>query len=174
VTIRRIVTGVRGGKSVVVSDANLEGYEFQSVPGMSQTGLWATDAVPADLGSAEEISPETVLPPKGGSRFVQVTFPPDSVMQASDFDPEAAGREYSEQLRDFAACFEPDSPGMHTTPTVDYGILLEGSLVLELDDGKTVELKVGDVVVQNGTRHAWRNYGAVPAKMMFIMLGGST
>jgi hypothetical protein len=39
---------------------------------------------------------------------------------------------------------------------VDYGIVLEGEVWLELDDGKQVHLKPHDVVVQNGTRHAWR------------------
>ena len=39
---------------------------------------------------------------------------------------------------------------MHTTQTVDYGIVLEGEVWLEVDDGKEVHLKPHDVVVQNG------------------------
>ena len=67
--------------------------------------------------------------------------------------------------------FEVDNPGMHTTPTVDYGVVLEGEVWLELDDGKTVHLKQHDVVVQNGTRHAWRNKGEKPVTMAFVLMG---
>jgi EutQ-like cupin domain len=46
---------------------------------------------------------------------------------------------------------EPDNPGMHTTVTIDFEYVLSGRVVLELDDGATVELGPGDTVVQNGT-----------------------
>jgi quercetin dioxygenase-like cupin family protein len=42
---------------------------------------------------------------------------------------------------------------------------------LELDDGETLHLKRGDVVVQNGTRHAWRNKGTEPVTMLFFLNG---
>jgi len=42
---------------------------------------------------------------------------------------------------------------------------------LELDDGKTVHLKKGADVVQNGTRHAWRNKSTAPVTMLFFLNG---
>lgn len=42
---------------------------------------------------------------------------------------------------------------------------------LELDDGKQVHLRPHDVVVQNGTRHAWRNKRDRPVKMAFVLIG---
>ena len=90
----------------------------------------------------------------GETRLMIVTFAPDSVMMS--IDPVAGFQEFAEHIPDLAAAMEPDSPGMHTTQTVDYGIVLEGEVWLELDDGKQVHLKPHDVVVQNGTRHAWR------------------
>ena len=45
---------------------------------------------------------------------------------------------------------EPDNPGMHTTVTIDFEYVLSGRVVVELDDGATVELGPGDTVVQNG------------------------
>ena len=69
--------------------------------------------------------------------------------------------------------FEIDKPGMHTTDTVDYGILMEGEISLELDDVKVVALKPGDIVVQNGTRHAWRNSGDGPATLIFVLIGAN-
>jgi quercetin dioxygenase-like cupin family protein len=81
------------------------------------------------------------------------------------------GREQAEQSSGLIEYFEPDNPGMHATPTVDYGIVLEGEIWLELDDGKTVHLKTHDVIVQNGTRHAWRNKSSKPTKMAFVLIG---
>ena len=45
---------------------------------------------------------------------------------------------------------------MHKTNTVNYAAVYDGEIWLELDDAKTIHLKRSDVVVQNGTRHAWR------------------
>ena len=70
-----------------------------------------------------------------------VTFPPDTVMMSPSFDPAAAGQEYMEHMPELASKFEMDNPGMHTTDTVDYGIVLEGEVWLELDDGKQVHLQ---------------------------------
>ena len=47
--------------------------------------------------------------------------------------------------------------GMHRTATLDYDIVLEGTIGLELDNGAEVTLHPGDIVVQNGTRHRWHN-----------------
>ena len=63
---------------------------------------------------------------------------------------------------------------MHTTPTVDYGVVLEGEIVLDLGAGESALLRAGDVVVQNGTRHAWRNPGTSPATVFFVMVGAGT
>ena len=64
---------------------------------------------------------------------------------------------------------EEDDPGMHTTPTIDYGIVLSGEIDLELDEGE-VHLQAGDVVVQRGTRHAWRNRGTEPCRIAFVLI----
>jgi len=53
--------------------------------------------------------------------------------------------------------FERNTPGMHTSDTLDYGAVIHGEMILELDDGKTVDLRQGDCIVKNGTRHRWRN-----------------
>ena len=66
---------------------------------------------------------------------------------------------------------EPGHPGMHTTRTIDFEIVLSGEVVLELDDGATVHLHPGDTVVQNGTRHRWHNPGAEPATLAVFMCG---
>jgi hypothetical protein len=100
-----------------------------------------------------------------------VTFPPDSVMMSETFDPVAAGREYRENLPGLAEKFEADDPGMHRTDSVDYGIVLQGEIWLELDGGRQVHLKPHDTVIQNGTRHAWRNKSDAPTTMAFVLIG---
>jgi mannose-6-phosphate isomerase-like protein (cupin superfamily) len=54
---------------------------------------------------------------------------------------------------------------------VDFEVVLSGEVILELDDGATVTLTPGDTVVQNGTRHRWRNPGAVPAVIAVFLCG---
>lgn len=61
-----------------------------------------------------------------------------------------------------------DANGFHRTGTIDYFILLDGRLTLELDEG-SAEVGPGDIVVQRDTRHAWRNRLETPAKCLAIM-----
>ena len=61
---------------------------------------------------------------------------------------------------------------MHRTQTVDYGIVLDGEVVLVLDDSETV-LRAGDVVVQRGTSHRWENRSGTTARVAFILIDGA-
>ena len=65
-------------------------------------------------------------PGPGGSTFLVVTFPPDSVMMSPEFDPALAGPEHVAAAPGIAETFEMDNPGMHTTPTVDYACVIDG------------------------------------------------
>jgi hypothetical protein len=172
---RLIVTSDRNGKSSVGVDRPIPSAAFASVPGFDPALIWGTSATPSVPWDGRNVADErkSVLPEVGETRLMMVTFPPDSVMMSSDFDPAAAGAEYMSRLPGLAERFESNSPGMHTTDTVDYGILMEGEISLELDDGELVALKPGDVVVQNGTRHAWRNGGARPATLIFVLIGAN-
>lgn len=59
---------------------------------------------------------------------------------------------------------------MHRTLSLDYGVLMEGELDLVLDSGQTKRLRRGDVAVQRGTSHAWRNPSSTNwARMLFVM-----
>jgi quercetin dioxygenase-like cupin family protein len=60
---------------------------------------------------------------------------------------------------------------MHTTDTIDFDVILSGAVILELDDGVEKELRPGDTVVQNGTRHRWSTRGTEPAVMAVFTVG---
>jgi mannose-6-phosphate isomerase-like protein (cupin superfamily) len=171
--IRRVVTGHAGAKSVVVSDGvSPKAHDYVNTPGMRDAVVWATPAMPSVPNRGEAVTTSTsYVPQPGETRLLYVTFPPDSVMMSPSFNPAAAGGEYMQRMPDLASKFEMDNPGMHTTDTVDYGIVLEGEVWLEVDDGKQVHLKAHDVVVQNGTRHAWRNKTDKPVKIAFVLIG---
>jgi hypothetical protein len=171
--VRRVVTGKVGGKAKIISDGDTRpSRAFKNIPGQSAALLWSTAAVPSAPGDGSDIVSEksSYVPVEPGeTRLMIVTFAPDSVMMS--IDPVAGFQEFAEHIPDLAATMEPESPGMHTTQTVDYGIVLEGEVWLELDDGKQVRLKPHDVVVQNGTRHAWRNKSDKPVKIAFVLIG---
>lgn len=171
-TYRRIVTANINGKSVVQSDQPLPAYEFSTIPGNEHTLIWVNPATP-DLSKEQRFDryPDSVVPGPGGTSLHIVTFPPDSVFADPSFDGEAARNEALVRLRGLADHFEKDDPAMHKTNTVDYSVVYDGEIWLELDDGEILHLKRGDVVVQNGTRHAWRNKGATPVTMLFFLNG---
>lgn len=174
---RRIVTGhTKAGKSVFKSDQPApRSTTFQHVPGFVTTLLWETApgaTVPASDVDAS-VKAKSWVPSPGGTNLMFITFPPDSVMMSPNFDPAAAGGEYMQVLPGLAEKFEMENPGMHTTDTVDYGVLLDGEIHLELDDGEQKKLSPHDVVIQNGTRHAWRNKSQRPATMLFVLVGAN-
>ena len=58
---------------------------------------------------------------------------------------------------------------MHRTETIDYVIVIEGEIDMDMD-ASTVRLKAGDVMVQRGTNHAWANRGDKRARVAFVLL----
>lgn len=177
-SFRRVVTGKNaGGKSVVMSDgASPREMALKHTPGFVSAPIWmiaGTPSLPAEGKDPMSVPGGSLLPGPGGSSFMIVTFPPDSVMISAEFDPAKAGPEHLVAAPGIAETFEMDNPGMHTTSTVDYACVVDGEIVLELDDGVTVQLKRGDTVVQQGARHAWRNPSSKPATLAFVLLGAA-
>jgi mannose-6-phosphate isomerase-like protein (cupin superfamily) len=171
--VRRVVTGHdREGKAVFTGDEQVEPITLAILPGMDFHRLWGANSPRSfpDDGSRPE-APE-YFPPLGGFRFGLFTIPPDGGRGApADLDLETALLELEEKLPGMARHPEVDNPGMHTTATVDYGVVLSGAPILELDDGATVVLGPGDTYIQNGTRHRWSNKGDVPAVIAVTLIG---
>ena len=170
----RVVTGKnRAGKSVVVQHGvSSRVVTLETLPGLALVEVWATDRRPTLGDAADDITSTmtSFVPGPNGTRFRIVQFPGAS---SRAFDQEAFRREYRAKAPGLAETLELEDSGFHTTDTIDYGVVISGAITLELDDGATVRLKQGDCVVQNGTRHAWRNRSATPCVMAFVLIGAA-
>ena len=170
---RRVVTGHdAAGKAVFVSDQPVAPVTLQLMPGSEFHILWGADAPVSLPDDGSRPDAPRYFPPVGGFRFGFFTIPPDGGAGVpADLDLGAALVEFAEKLPGLADYVEVDDPGMHTTATVDHGVVLSGQATLELDDGAKVVLNTGDTYVQNGTRHRWSNTGAVPAVLAVFLVG---
>jgi len=130
--------------------------------------------VVVDNGPEAIAAPLRLPPPAGGTRIRIVDIPPDT--------PEFLARGAERMAAAFgeigdvgASTVAADSPHplMHRTETVDYGIVIEGELVLVLDTEER-RLLPGDVVIQRGTNHAWANRSDRPCRIAFVLLDGRT
>jgi quercetin dioxygenase-like cupin family protein len=146
--VRRIVTGHdASGKAIVGSDERITAASAANRPYISRVEVWSTDKMPVDNSEAAAEAQR-----KGFVvRHNYVGTGQGSVVRITEFAPGAP-------------------KFMHRTETVDYAILLSGECDLELDDGKTVHMTQGDIVVQRGTMHAWVNNGSTPCVFAFILI----
>ena len=171
--VRRVVTATNAeGKAVVVSDGQPPvTRDYQQTPGFSDSFVWRTDANPklADEVATEPLS--DYIPKSGESVALTVTFPPGAVYADPSYDPVAAREEDLAMMPGLVDLFETNEPGMHRTPTADYAVVIKGQVNLELDDAVMVPLETGDIVVQNGNRHAWRNTTEEPATIFVVLIG---
>jgi len=173
--MRRVITGHDddGRSAVVGTGVSPRTTHFKGCPGMSAEVMWATDLAESDT-TDNVLDVASLVPGPGGTRLIALTLPPDAVMGTAEFDPELWQSEQIAAFPGLAELFEPESPGTHTTPTIDYVFVLSGRVVLELDNHPNVELVVGDVVVQNATRHAWRNPYDEPARLGVVLVGAAS
>ena len=126
--VRRIVTGHNAaGRAVFRSDDQFEPRDIPSGDAAFSL-IWTAPDLPVDNNDETD----------GRERDAGLTLHGGSVIRVVDMHPGGV------------------SP-MHRTNSIDYGIVLSGALELELDDGAKTLLGPGDIVVQRGTMHLWRN-----------------
>lgn len=167
--IRRVVTAHdSSGKAVIASDAVTPHKHAAPGGGPVSRGLWTTKATPAPADLADAFDPTLgIAPPKGGTVFTIVDFPPtpnpppgaDNAAMQKRLGPEHS----SPKAR------PPRHPAMHRTRTIDYGIILSGEIDMLMDDSE-VHLKAGDVVIQQATNHAWVNRGNEVCRVAFVLV----
>jgi mannose-6-phosphate isomerase-like protein (cupin superfamily) len=142
--IRRVVTGHDAqGKAIVAIDEIAQNV-VQSRQGANAAVIWTTESLPADNTEAGD----------AGQRKTGTTLPGGSVFRVVKFFPGVV-------------------PRMHRTDSIDYAVVIEGEIDMELDDGVIVHLKGGDVLVQRGTIHNWINRGTVPCTIAFALVAAA-
>lgn len=141
-SVRRIVTGHDdSGQAVFRSIDELVTRKIPSGDATFVT-VWSTNEVPVDLNDETD----------GGSRNVGLTLNGGSVIRVVDMLPGGA------------------SP-MHRTYSIDYGIVLSGEVQLELDGGVVETCGPGDIIVQRGTIHLWRNLSQTQScRIVFVLI----
>lgn len=165
--VRRIVTTHdASGRAIVMHDAPAE-----PVVGKAGTRwpIWTTDGSPAHCSTEEDMAQRmgSLHPAPAGSHVRVVDFPP--------YDPARVPQDNGffirmSHLETEAAKARPSRhPLMHRTRTVDYAIILSGEIDMLLDE-ESVTCRVGDIIVQQATNHAWINRGTVPCRIAFILL----
>ncbi len=142
--IRRVITGHDENQTAKVLIDGPATNEKYPDAGMISTLMWATDSMPADIaiGSAIEDTGNRMLgsaPPENGTRFAILDFPPGNTAVT------------------------------HRTETLDYVIVLEGEIEMDMDDS-TVKLKAGDVLIQRGTNHTWMNRSQQRARIAVVLI----
>ena len=146
---RRVTTGRDPrGNAIVLRDERVADDPRACV-------LWGADAAPVLDGAPP--SHQGWWPPPGGVRVSLCQRAPDrngSAIGARTPWPDIH-----------------DQGGFHQSDSVDIVVMLSGTVVLELDEDASVTLEAGDTLIQNGTRHRWRNETDQPATMVVIVVG---
>lgn len=176
-TFRRIVTGHDAdGKAIVVSDAPPARTQLVGGPGgPTFFEVWHTRQTPALIHPQPDDADETGLvlpPPKNATRIRVIEFPPEGeeIRKLTGADAAAKFKSMGDEHASTSAAGAPH-PLMHRTQTLDYGIVLEGEITLVLERGETI-IRPGDIVIQNGTNHAWANRSGSPCRMAFVLIDG--
>jgi len=153
-----VVTGQNAqGKSVFVQKQQIKPVSLSSFPGYEFHRIWGSDATPEVPCDGTPPAQPGYFPSKHGFRFGFFTLPPEATTSHEQLGEATGIAELQQKLPGMIEVLEPDHPGMHTTDTVDFDVVVFGEVYLELDEGSEVHLKAGDCVIQNGTRHAWHN-----------------
>ena len=142
-TVRRVVTGHdKNGHAIVAIDETAKNVT-QGRPGAHAAVIWTSEGFPVDNGGDADTS----------GRKVGTTLDNGTVFRVVSFGPGV-------------------TPRNHRTDSIDYAVVMSGEIDMELDDGKSVHLKAGDVLVQRGTIHNWMNHGTEPCAIAFVLIDG--
>jgi len=139
---RRVVTGHDPNGNAVFRSDDMFTPEMIPSGDAAFSTVWSTQTVPADCNDARD----------GKDLPTGLTLERGSVIRITDMLP---GEE---------------SP-MHRTNSIDYGIILEGAIELELDNGVKKTVEAGGIIVQRGTIHLWRNPSADKiCRIVFVLV----
>lgn len=154
--VRLVITGSdsSGNGTVLFDGTPASSSAVKTTQGAHNT-LWGFDSLPHLPSEGKSPSWVGTFPPRGGARFLVMRF-------RGQAEPSSG------QL---AAETRNDPPGLHQSKSIDFISVLEGTVILYLDHGKTLELAQGSTLVQVGARHTWKAKGPEDAVLAFVILG---
>lgn len=143
--VRRIVTAHdKSGRSMLGSDSVIEGQPGKMQASVAVANLWINETLPPVLDGPDPLEkPFPVLPSDGGAIFRILELAPGA------------------------------APHMHKTETIDYIVVLAGTLSMLLDDGTEVTMTPHDTMIQRATVHGWANRGSEPARFATVVIDAS-
>lgn len=145
---RYITTHNSTTEKAVVHSSEEAAWQSLDDDSMGFSVPFTTSKFPVDMNDEKDIREHEKLINSGKLGLVN---PGGTVCRYVDFAPE-------------------NKPIMHRTVSLDYGILLDGEIEMILDSGEKHVLKRGDIAVQRGTFHAWRNPSKTEwARMLFVL-----
>ena len=167
--VRRVVPTVNEeGKAVVLFDSENPNRAVR--PGKNNVAnlIWTTDQCPAEIAGPADRGAIKIgtSPLPGGSVFRILDYPPVTPeMEKMDASHRMKELSHEPEIRGLP----PRHPFMHRTRTIDYAIILQGEIDMLLDDSE-IHLKAGDVLVQQGSNHAWVNRGTEVCRIAFVLI----
>ncbi len=148
--LRRVVTGHDDtGRSIVMIDGFPTFHGDLAAGSWGVQDIWESDRVPVPIEATE---PDPTAGP------IHFGIPETGVrVRVTDIPPTKPGTE----------------PFMHRTNSIDYLHVLEGEIVMLLDDDEhEVVLRKGDTIVQRATNHAWVNRSDAHCRVFIVMIAG--
>ena len=139
--VRRVITGHDANGRAIVKIDEVVSKLKEGRPGAMVAPIWTTEGFPVNNDSQDD----------AGARPVQTTLPGGTIFRVIEFKPGVQARN-------------------HRTDSIDCAVVMSGEIDMELDAGRSVHLKAGDVLVQRGTIHNWVNRGSVPCQIAFVLI----
>lgn len=139
--LRRVVTGHDDkGRAIILIDEQVQNT-FSHRAGAEFSVVWSTEGFPIDNDGNEDPA----------NKKIPTAIENGTVFRIVSFAPGVA-------------------PRNHRTSSIDYGVVMQGEIDMIMDDGVSVTLRAGDVLVQRGTIHDWVNNGTVPCVIAFSLI----
>lgn len=140
--VRRVVMGHDSNKKARVIRDDIA-TNISTRPNAASTTIWCSEKVPVSL-------PVEAGEDMGAYRLNSGTPLNGTRLMVMDLFPGCRG-------------------AMHRTDTLDYVVVLEGEVEMLADDSSVV-LHAGDILVQQGTIHAWTNPTKKHARMAIVLI----
>ena len=167
--LRRVVTTLdETGTAVVLFDGENPQKKVRPISGNVTRLVWVTGETPADMSGRQDRAAIEIgtSPPAGGTIFRIIDYPPAT----PDSEKLDTGHRLAELAHEAPIRGRPPRhPFMHRTRSLDYVIILSGEIDMLLDDCE-IHLEAGDVLVQQGTNHAWVNRGTEICRIAFVLV----